>query len=113
MGYYNSIKLVQERNYSLEDIEITLEDLYETWKKTSIRPEPGVTFIQADSFNKVISLVENLNGSPMTTGEIAELFGFKERQSDYYFNACRYLGLAEKRSGEEGVKVHITSLGKK
>ncbi len=113
MGYYNSIKLVQERNYSLEDIEITLEDLYETWKKTSIRPEPGVTFIQADSFNKVISLVENLNGSPMTTGEIAELFGFKERQSDYYFNACRYLGLAEKRSGEEGVKVHITSLGRR
>ena len=31
----------------------------------------------------------------MTSGEIAQLFGFKERQSDYYFNACRYLGLAE------------------
>ena len=48
-------------------------------KKTIIKPEPNVTFIQADSFNKVISLVENLNESPMTTGEIAELFGFKER----------------------------------
>lgn len=111
--YYNSIRLVQERNYSLEDIEISLEDLHDTWKKTIIKPEPNVTFIQADSFNKVISLVENLNESPMTTGEIAELFGFKERQSDYYYNACKYLGLAEKRSDEEGVKVHITGLGKR
>lgn len=113
IGYYNSIKLVQERNYSLEDIEITLEDLHDIWKKTIIKPEPNVTFIQADSFNKVISLVENLNESPMTTGEIAELFGFKERQSDYYFNACKYLGLAEKLSDEEGVKVHITGLGRR
>ena len=113
IGYYNSIKLVQERNYSLEDIEITLEDLHDTWKKTIIKPEPNVTFIQADSFNKVISLVENLNESPMTTGEIAELFGFKERQSDYYFNACKYLGLAEKLTDEEGVKVYITGLGRR
>lgn len=113
IGYYNSIRLVQERNYSLEDIDITLDDLHDVWKKVPVKPEPEVTFIQADSFNKVISLVENLNESPMTTGEIAELFGFKERQSDYYFNACKYLGLAEKQSDEEGVKVHITGLGKR
>lgn len=112
IDYYNSIKLVQERNYSLEDIEITLDDLHDAWRKVIIKPEPEVTFIQADSFNKVISLVENLNESPMTTVEIAELFGFKERQSDYYFNACKYLGLAEKLSDEEGVKVHITDMGK-
>lgn len=111
--YYNSIRLIQERNYSLEDIEITLEDLHDVWKKTVIKPEPSVTFIQADSFNKVISLVENLNENSMTTGEIAELLGFKERQSDYYFNACKYLGLAEKCSDEDGVKVHITGFGRK
>lgn len=113
IGYYNSLELVQERNYSLEDIEINIEDLCDTWKKTIIKPEPNVTFIQADSFNKVISLVEHLNESPMTTVEIAELFGFKERQSDYYFNACKYLGLAEKITDEEGVKVNITELGRK
>lgn len=113
IDYYNSLKLVQERNYSLEDIEITLDDLCDIWKKAIIKPEPEVTFIQADSFNKVISLVENLNESPMTTVEIAELFGFKERQSDYYFNACKYLRLAEKLTDEDGVKVHITPLGKR
>lgn len=110
---YSSIKLVNERNYSLEDIEITIEDLKYVWQETQVMPEPDVTFIQADSFNKVISLVENLNDSSMNSTEIAELFGFRERQSDYYFNACKYLGLAEKVTDEEGVKVHITSLGKK
>ena len=110
---YNSLKLVQEKNYSLEDIEITWEDLQDIWKKTRIKPEPEVTFIQADSFPKVISLAEHLAEEPMTAAEIAELFGFKERQSDYYFNAGRYLGLMEKRNGEEGVKAHITPAGRR
>ena len=110
---YSSLQLVQERNYSLEDIDITLEELNEVFKIVTIELEPEVTFIQADSFDKVISLVENLNDSSISTSEIAELFGFKERQSDYYFNACKYLGLAEKNRDEEGVKVYITPLGKR
>lgn len=110
---YNSLKLVQEKNYSLEDIEITWEDLRDAWQKTLIKPEPKVTFIQADSFPKVISLTEHLNEEPMSGVKIAELFGFRERQSDYYFNAGRYLGLMEKRSGEEGVKVHLTPPGRR
>lgn len=110
---YNSLKLVQERNYSLEDIDITFEEIMDVWRSTNVLPEPDVTFIQADSFNKVISLVEHLNDSAMNTVEIAELFGFRERQSDYYYNACRYLGLAEKSYAEEGVKVHITPLAKR
>ena len=113
LRYYNSLRLVQERNYSLEEIEITLDDLYDVWARTKVKPEPAVTFIQADSFYKVISLVERLNENPMTSGEIAQLFGFKERQSDYYFNACRYLGLAEKQTDEDGVKVHITASGRR
>lgn len=113
IGHYNSLKLVQERSYSLEDIDITAAELFDVWQKTKIQPEPKVTFIQADSFPKVISLVEHLNEGAMTTVEIAEVFGFKERQSDYYYNACKYLGLAEKRTGEEGVKVYITPVGRR
>ena len=111
--HYNSIKFVQEKKYSLEDIDISMEDIVAAYKSVQIEPEPEVTFVQADSFDKVISLVENLNDSPMTTVEIAELFGFKERQSDYYYNACKYLGLAEKARDEEGVtRVYISSPGK-
>ncbi len=112
MDSYSSLQLIQERNYSLEDIHITWEDLNGVFQSTNIEPEPEVTFIQADSFEKVISLVENLSDSPMTTMEIADLFGFKERQSDYYFNACKYLGLAEKNKAEDGIKAFLTPLGK-
>lgn len=113
LNYYNSLHLVQDKSYSLEDVEITVEDLYNTWKNTNVKPEKDVAFIQADSFSKVISLVENLNERPLTTGEIADLFGFKGRQSDYYFNACRYLGLAEKKRRDEVIKACITDAGER
>jgi len=112
-GCYNSIKFVQEKKYALEDISISMEDIVAAYRSTRIEPEPEVTFVQADSFDKVISLVENLFDTPLTTAEIAELFGFKERQSDYYYNACKYLGLAQKNRDEDGTtRVYITNLGK-
>ncbi|MFQ8842801.1 MAG: DUF6997 domain-containing protein [Clostridium fessum] len=77
LRYYNSLRLVQEQNYSLEEIEITLDDLYDVWARTKVKPEPAVTFIQADSFYKVISLVERLNENPMTGGEIAQLLDLR------------------------------------
>lgn len=110
---YNSIRLVREKHYSLEDTDITMEALCGVWRQTEVKPEPDVTFIQADSFEKVISLVENLKDGPMTAVEIAELFGFRERQSDYYFNACRYLGLAAKERDEDGqIRVFLTKQGR-
>lgn len=111
---YNSIRLIREGQYSLEDTDISAADLRDAWERAEVKPEPQVTFIQADSFEKVISLVEHLNESPLTPAEIAEVFGFRERQSDYYFNACRYLGLAVKEKDEERtVRVTITPQGKK
>lgn len=111
---YNSIRLIREGQYSLEDTDISAADLRDAWERTAVKPEPQVTFIQADSFEKVISLVEHLNESPLTPAEIAEVFGFRERQSDYYFNACRYLGLAVKeKDGDRTVRVTITPQGKK
>lgn len=110
---YNSIRLVQERRYSLEDTEITSQVLWDVCQQTGIRPEPEVTFIQADSFDKVISLSEQLRDCPLSAAEIAERFGFRERQSDYYYNACRYLGLAEKRKDADGiVRVFLTEKGR-
>lgn len=48
----------------------------------------------------------------LSEGEIAEMFGFKERQSGYYFNACKYLGLVDKVKDEDKVKkVCITAKG--
>lgn len=111
---YHSVHLLREMNYSLEDTDISMEELHGVWREARVmpKPEPDIPFIQADSFEKVISLTEKLNDSPMTGAEIADLFGFRGRQSDYYFNACRYLGLAAKDNDEDGVKkVFITKKG--
>lgn len=113
LKHYNSIHLVNEKLYSLEDTEITKEALHAVWQQAKVKPEPEVTFIQADSFDKVISLTEHLKERPLSSPEIAERFGFRERQSDYYYNACKYLGLAEKKKDEDGVvRVRLTERGR-
>ena len=44
--------------------------------------------------------------------EIAEIFGFQERQSGYYYNACAYLGLAVRKKGRDGVvRAELTERG--
>ena len=68
LRYYNSLRLVQERNYSLEEIEITLDDLYDVWARTKVKPEPAVTFIQADSFTRLFHWWNGWNENPMTGG---------------------------------------------
>ena len=75
-------------------------------------PEPKeIPFIQADSFHTVISLMEILE-EPKSIAEISEIIGFATRQGDYYYNAARYLGLAEKCKDPDGVvKVRLSELG--
>lgn len=53
-------------------------------------------FPQADSLERVINLVEMVLRSLATKREIADAFGFHERQSDYYANAAGYLGLVNR-----------------
>ena len=49
--------------------------------------------------------------NPMTSQQIAELMDFLPRQSDYYFNAGRYIGLFEKKTEDSQVVVQLTTLG--
>ncbi len=53
-----------------------------------------IPFPQADSFTRVVDLVTILIERPMSVGDLSEHYGFDTRQSDYYYNAARYLGLA-------------------
>ena len=77
--------MIKNKNYSLQDTEITLEELIEVRNTTPIKFDDNQEdkslppFVQADSFDRVISLLENMNDNPMNDEEIAELmhFGFK------------------------------------
>ena len=126
---YSSIKLVQNKNYSLQDIRISLDDLIFVRKNTTVEYDDNQNnkelppFIQADSFDRVISLLENMYDNPMDDEEIAELMHFGSnlsngkpvyRQSQYYFNAGKYVGLFEKSKNEDGKTVTVlTNIGKK
>lgn len=115
---YSSIELVKTKNYSLQDTTIEIEDLIQVRTNTEVcyldnqNEDLKVPFIQANSFERVISLLENIKDNPMTTQQIAELMQFDERQSDYYYNAGAYIGLFEKKREDNQTKVFLTKLGK-
>lgn len=96
---YNSLKLIKSKRYSIvsqEEMEITLDDILNIDKNIAFVNEPETPFPQADSFERVISLLEMLNIDTIKSKEeITEEFKFDPRQTDYYFNAGKYLGFLE------------------
>ena len=123
---YNSISLVQERKYKLEEDseeELNLEKVQEILQETPIVSEPEIPFPQANSFERVVSLCEILYNNPYiryTKDELHHDFDFTQknefdlRQVDYYVNAAAYLGLVEKvRLGSGENYFQLTSVGNK
>lgn len=114
---YSSIHLIRQQYFSLVDIHITKEELWQVWEETEVltddkESKTSTPFPQADSLDRVISLLEHIALYPMNTEEIAQLMNFKERQSDYYFHAGAYLGLFEKVPTPDGKVVRLTMLGR-
>lgn len=103
---YNSIRLKEHRAYTFADQAITLEDMRRVWLQTPAAPEPDVTFPQADSFARVVDLLGALYEGPLAREEVTERYGFEERQTNYYFSACKYLGLGRTGKNEAGEYVY-------
>ena len=115
---YSSIELVRVKNYSLQDTSISMEEIKEVRQNTPVRTDDAmegtkIPFIQANSMERVISLLENMYENPMTSQQIAELMDFDPRQSDYYYNAGKYLGLFEKHRESGQILTGLTALGQK
>lgn len=116
---YSSIELVKTKNYSLEDTSISFDQIkavYDSIEDNKVisdnmNVEGSVPFIQADNFERIVSLLENMYENPMTSDEIIELMKFTSRQRDYYFNAGRYLGLFQKIKEDKVTKYGLTNTG--
>lgn len=111
---YNSIELVGQRRYQIGTREIELQDLVIAIEQLRVLPEPaGVPFPQADSFNRVVDLLSQLHAAgAMSQEDITTNHAFDRRQTQYYTNAGRYLGLIEnRRTREEGVTYLLTARG--
>lgn len=110
---YNSIKLVKQSNYTIENFELNIETLNNLIKETKIVPEPKIPFPQADTFNRVINLCELLQTNSLDKENLTETYDFTNRQTDYYVNACKYLRLVEDVNENNSKTVQLSSIGKK
>lgn len=98
---YSSIRRLKVKNYSLQDTTITADDIHRVLVNTPIRTDDSgedseTPFIQANSVDKVIAILEHLAIHDMNKQEIAEYMEFDQRQSTYYTDAGIYLGLFER-----------------
>ena len=115
INHYNSLVLVKHKKYVVQDGAINIEIIQEILDKTKIIKEPEIPFPQADSFERVINLCELLKQKDfITKEEITQSYDFDARQTDYYSNAGKYLGLLEtgKDSLSGQIGCYLTPKGK-
>lgn len=93
---YSSISLVKQKNYAIEDTTITVEDIQLVLHNAVQENEPQLPFPQADSFGRVINICELLFDQDLNRNDVTERYAFDSRQTNYYTDAARYLGLVEK-----------------
>ena len=98
---YNSLILVKQRNYVIAT-EICLADIENLLRTVPLAQEPDISFPQADCMSRIVNLIELLNEKPMTKQDITSEYAFDERQTNYYTDAGRYLGLIDKTHDEGG-----------
>ena len=109
---YNSLALVRQKNYVV-GAGLSLGEFQETLARTKMVPEPPLPFPQADSLPRVINLLEQLQKSPMPKDDITQRYGFTPRQTSYYTDAGRYLGLMEReRRLDCGTRYSLTREGR-
>ncbi|MBL7718364.1 MAG: hypothetical protein JNL72_05985 [Flavipsychrobacter sp.] len=93
---------------------INLETIESILNSTAVVNEPPISFPQANSFERVINLCELLiEKVSLTRQDITNNYDFDARQTNYYTDAGRYLGLIEKRSENTQIVFTLSDLGYK
>lgn len=110
---YNSLRLVRQKNYMIAT-EVGLADIENLLRTVPLVHEPDIPFPQADRMSRIVNLVELLNERPMTKQDITSEYAFDERQTNYYTDAGRYLGLIDKIKAEDGnVLFRLSACGRR
>jgi len=111
---YNSLQLITQKNYTIAPEEIQRSDVDLVLNNIKVIAEPDVPFPQADKFERGVDLLSLLLERDLTKDDITENYEFDRRQTDYYTNAGRYIGLIEsyKDSLTKKVTFCLTSEGR-
>lgn len=97
---YNSLRLVKQKNYMIAT-EIYLTDIESLLTMIPVVQEPDISFPQADCMSRIVNLIELLHEKPMSKSDITSPYAFNGRQTNYYTDAGRYLGLIDKTRDED------------
>lgn len=108
---YNSLVLIKKKKYSIEATDITLDDIVAVLNRVHIVEEPEISFPQADKFERIINLCELLSQGDMTRDDITLNYAFDPRQTNYYTDAGRYLGLVNKYREKGKIVFSLTPEG--
>lgn len=113
LNNYNSLILINQKKYSLEDTTIEITDIQILLHQTKTVKEPQIPFPQADKFDRVINICELLKEQELSRYDLTEQYAFDVRQTNYYTDAARYLGLLEKRKEGTTPVYRLSQKGKK
>lgn len=109
---YNSIRLLRHKKYAVQERDINIENIQNILDNVQVAKEPELPFPQADSFERVINLCELLKQKGFISKEdITHNYDFAHRQTDYYSNAAKYLGLIEGRCENQQIGCTLTQDG--
>lgn len=93
---YNSLQLLEQKDYVIEHEDIELADIIGLLEKVKLVSEPAIPFPQADSFPRIVDLLSLLYETDLSKDYITMNYDFDIRQTNYYTTAAMYLGLVEK-----------------
>lgn len=108
---YNSIKIRKHSRYSVEDTQIEISEIEHTLHSVHIVDEPEIPFPQADKFERVINICELLSHESLTRDDITAKYEFDARQTNYYTDAARYLGLIEREYTDKKTNYFLSATG--
>ena len=110
---YNSLCLVKQKSYRLST-EISMTDIQDMTVNLPVVPEPPVAFPQANSMARIVNLLELLFLHSLSKNEITTRYDFDERQTNYYTDAGRYLGLIQRtRDADDTIRFNLTPCGRR
>ena len=103
---YSSATLLKHKRYTIGVTRPSEAEVVSRARKfvesEPTAPVTNVPFPQADDFERVMDLVSFIAEEPRTVDDLALNYDFHSRQSGYYNNAAKYLGLVENLTGEDG-----------
>lgn len=93
---YNSLVLKNIKRYILssKDSEQIKKDIFNRIELIDDLSQNDIAFPQADSFTKIIGLIDILEDDTKTQ-DVADEYDFNIRQGSYYLTAAKYLGLVD------------------